>query len=348
MKQVAAWLRMVADGGDYPFPTSEASYNANLDKIDLVFPTNGGKLQADGSWLQESWAIDPDWPQSVPEIAAANGHTYIPSVFGSTSTGILTVLDSPSLQATAASNLVTLATSGRFDSPWDGVMFDLEQIPSSYQSKLSTFYTSLCEAVRSEGLLAGIWSRGRTGDSGPDYDEAYTNDFTVLGQVGDFVDMGCYSYWKPIPRSAGPYWWQRACIDYALSKGIQPRRLRLGCGLYSGYWEVEDGGGGYGTTHAKALELADGFSIDWIESNVNGVVREYYADLGAGCVWLHDDETLPHRLDLVDEYGLAGAHLFILGAEDDGVWRTIADWKRPAPREQRPTDRFYQAPNWCG
>jgi len=336
---------MAAIGGDYPAPTSEESYNANLDKLDMVYPNNGGDLQADGSWFQETWKINPDWPQSLPGIASGAGHTYMP-VMTCDATGVLTVLDSPSLQQAAADGLIDLALNTRFDAPWDGVMLDLEQIPLAYQSKLSDFYRVLSEHVRGEGLELGIWTRGRTGDTGPDYENAYTNDYAVLAETADFVEMGCYGYWNPLPRSMAPDWWERAAIEYAIGKGILPHHLRLGCGLFSRYWVTEDTGTGQPVTYAKALELAGGFSIDWIESNVNGTVREWYSDLGAGCLWIHDDDTLQNELTIADEYNLSGVGLFVPGMEDDGVWQVLADWRMPRPAERRRTSRRARTTNW--
>ena len=170
MKDVYAWLRTVAVAGEFPGPTSEDAYLANLGTINTVHPDNGGKLQADGTWLQESGKIAHPWPQSIPGIAQTNGHLYMPMVECDRS-AILDGLDNPAVQEAAASNLVALAESGRFDSPWDGVCLDLEGIPSAYKDKLSDFLYLISYKVRAAGFPLAIWVRGKVSDPGPDYDQ---------------------------------------------------------------------------------------------------------------------------------------------------------------------------------
>jgi spore germination protein YaaH len=314
--------------GPTGMPSSEAAYLANLDKIDVVMPLNGGKLQADGTWLQEDWAISPHWPQSLPSIARNASHLYMPGV-GNDRAGIVTVLDNPALQAIAAHNLVTLATSGRFDSPWDGIYLDLEGIPLAYQRPLSDFLYILSDEIRQSGLIVGISTRGRTGDMGSDYEDAYTYDFAVVGQTADYFDMQCYGYWNPSPRSISPYWWIEACIQYALSKQIARERITLGLGNFSKYWPESTSAFADEITYDRAIQLvADaGAALQWIEQNQNGTVREYFATVGAGHIWIHNGDTYRHGLDLIDRYDLLGNTLFITGAGDDLTWQTIKAWR---------------------
>jgi len=344
MKQVRASLRMCPVGGDYPAPTSEAAYLAHQNMLDSILPTNGGKLQADGTWLQEGWKLNPDWPQSLPGIARGAGQQYIPIV-NNDRVGILTVLDSVELQDIAAAGLVLLARSGRFDSPWGGVLLDLEGIPSAYKDKLSDFLLILSYQLRAESIPVGISVRGIVNDPGPDYDNAYSYDFEVVAQAADFVDLRCYGYWNPTPRSIAPHWWVEACVQYALSQGIPAQRVYLGLGNFARYWPIT---GNSGTWHnvtaeqaASLIRAANSF-VQWIESNGNGLVREKYADVGEGHIWLHDGDTLRHGLDLIDEYGLGGLGLFIPGMGDESVWQAIAEWKAPEPDviSRTPTGRM--------
>ena len=53
-------------------------------------------------------------------------------------------------------------------------------------------------------------------------------------------------------------------------------------------------------------------------------MRERWADLGAGHVWIHDGDTLSHRLALVDKYRLAGCNLFALGMGTPDIWAELA------------------------
>lgn len=333
MKTVSAYLRMSAAGGQFPIPTSEVAYNDNIVRIDRIFPLNGGKLQADGAWLQESWKIAPAWPQSLPGLAQQNNQIYMP-VVGCDRNGVLNVLDNPTVQQTAADNLINLALNTRFDAPWDGVVLNLEGVPSSYKGKLSQFFYLLSYKIRLSGMGCAISVRGIAGDPGPDYDDAYSHDFRVLSQIADIVDVYCYTYWNPtngsvINRSMAPYWWMQACIEYALGQGIPADRMSLGQGLFSKYYPNSSSNSSSDITYNQAVQLANDANvpIQWIERNGIGIARERFADLGAGHVWIHDGDTLRHGLDLVDKYGLMGMTHFTPGMGDDYHWQVIGDWK---------------------
>jgi spore germination protein YaaH len=319
---IRAWLQMMDIGGDYPIPTSEDSYNGRLSQLSTAIPTNGGKLQGDGTWLQESWKLDHEWGQTLPSIARAAGHMYTPAV-SCNRDDIVSILDDPQVQEIATTNLIQLAQT-RFDAPWDGVYLDIEGVPSAYKPQLSQFYRLLSYHIRSAGMTCNVWARGKVSDPGPDYDDAYANDFEVLGQIADAVEIGCYGYWKPvlttIDRSIAPHWWQRECIEYALSRGIPACRLIVGVGLYSMYYpDSGTNAGRVQITHDAALDLIQGANSqqEWMESGPFGLVRERRADLGAGHIWLHDVDTLRHSLDLVATYELHGISLFALGMEDE-------------------------------
>ena len=139
-------------------------------------------------------------------------------------------------------------------------------------------------------------------------------------------------------------------IENALAHGIPPARMYLGLTNCCRHVPISTEPHAPLCSYDQAIEIVRGANarIEWIENHETGLIREKYADLGKGHIWITDGDTIKPRLELVARYGLMGMMLFTPGMGDESVWRTIADWKRPAPREQRPTDRFYQAPNWCG
>lgn len=329
MRKLIAWLRMMKLSGDYPVPMSDISYNNNIEHIDYALPTNGGRLQTDGSWLQEGWKFNHDFGQGLKEQAHANNQIYMPIVDNNRE--FLPLLLSPSLQVIAADNLVELATVGRFDSPWDGVMIDLEGIPSAYKKQLSDFLYLLDQRLHTAGLSVGVSVRGKVAESGDDYDNAYSYDFNVVGQVADLVDLRCYDYWEPTNgnvenRSTGPFWWVKDCIEYALSKGIPNERIYLGLTVYSNY-HPEGTTNKRNITYDNAIEIAGNEPLNWIESNEIGIIREIKVDLPIGHIWMNDVNTLRHRLELVDDYDLVGSSIFVLGMEDERIWNLIGKWK---------------------
>jgi hypothetical protein len=324
---VWAWLRMFEVGGKYPIPTSEAAYKENLGAIDVAMPTNGGKLQGDGTWRQEPWKVHGEWPQGLPQLARDAGHLYIPMVDNDKNDmdAYLTVLDDPALHIAAADNLVALATGERFDSPWDGVILDFEATPSSHREQLADFHYVLADRIKQAGLLHGISVGGRVEDGG-------AHDFSIVAELADFVDLRCYGYRKPAPFSIGPYWWLEACIQFAFSEGIQPEQLLLGIGNFCAYQEDATHPSPYNRAEityeqAMALVEAAGATVEWIEGNDNGFIREWFAQIGKGHLWLHNAGTHEYNLNLIDQYSLMGNSLFAVGMGDEDIWELINAWR---------------------
>ena len=311
---VAPWLRMAPSGGNYPAPDSEAIYENNKQLIDIVFPSNGGKLQADGSWLQNPAETDAPFSQSLKGSSTQANQLYLPHV-GCDRTGIFTILDDEGIQEIAANNLVNLAMT-RFDAPWDGVCLDLEGITPDYKDKLSAFLHLLSFKLRKANLLVMV----AFGSCNDQIDEGdYWYDFGVISQVADFAGM----------YASGPYWAVEHCIQYALNQGIPPSRLIPVVGTYCQYYPISSSPQSIDCTYAQAIQIAhdNNAQLDWVESNENGLVRLIRADTGGGHIWIRDGDTLRHRLNLIDKYNLAGVAPFILGTESPNVWSVINDWK---------------------
>ena len=169
---------------------------------------------------------------------------------------------------------------------------------------------------------------GRAGDEGSDPPDAYTYDFSVVGALADYVDLRCYGYWAPPPRSIGPYWWQEACIRYATAKGIAASRILLGPGTFSKYYFDSNENDSDEITYEQALGLIDrtGGTLKWVETGDYGLVRERFAKVGVGHIWLRDALTHQYALDLVEEYGLLGISLFSPGMEDPLQWQVTEEW----------------------
>src|SRR3990167_9999922 len=100
-QKIAAYLRMTQLGGTYPAGDGQSEYESHADTINFVFPNNGGKLQSDGTWLQESWKFDNAWKQGLKIQKHSYGATYLPVVNQNSILELTTVLDSTELQQQA-------------------------------------------------------------------------------------------------------------------------------------------------------------------------------------------------------------------------------------------------------
>ena len=322
-KRMWTWLRMT-DGQQVP--SSEADYVAHANTVDAVLPLNGGKLQADGTWLQEANKIMPRWPHRLNDLARANGQLYMPGV-GNDSDGLPAVLDNPGRHARVAAELVKLATEGRYDSPWDGVFLDLEAIPGEYQQRMTRFLNVLGRAVRDAGLALGISVGATSVNNKAITDPAF--DLGVVRELADAVDLRCYDYWGPVPRSIGPYWWMEGVVQYALAGGLAAGKIIMGQANYSRHWPNARGGNSREMTFAQAMAFVqeNGAKVEWLDTGDYGPVRERIAQIGNGYVVIHDGDTYQQGLNIIQQYGLLGSTVFVPGMGDDRHWQVISAWR---------------------
>ena len=322
--------------------TDEAAYTLRRSLLDDLYPMHGGKLRADGTWLQQSVRIDAPFSVQLPVLAREAGQRYAPVLEDYSSEECMAFLDSPELWEGAIDDLLLLIDS-RFDAPWDGVMYGFEGAPSTYQAQTTDWFSMLAEALQSEGMLALMGFPGRRGDTGPAYDGYYTFDYRALGPVMDRINYGIAGYWAPAPVTKGPYWWVKESLEYGLETCEIPASkvyaYLTGWCLWCPYLESRQNMG-----YDQAMEMIGDTPIEWVEENVNGLVRENCAVLEDGVMWLLDGDYLNARLSLIDRYGIDGLGIYHPAWIADSLWQAIADWKRPA---SKPTDRFYQSPNWC-
>jgi len=350
MKQVRAWLRMTATGGDYPAPTSEADYLAHLNLIDAALPTHGGQLEADGTWTTFSLWESDEFCQALPGIARAAGHAYLPVLnpgHGTVGEKLMAVLDADqSVWEASTDQVVAMATETRFDAPWDGVIYDSigfsrPTVPD-YIERHQQFLTMMSNKVRAAGLSFGLASHGQDLDY-------FTADLD-LGLVAEIADTFDYYFmrYRAQPPSICPYWWIVRELEAALSAGMAPSQMYLGIPNFAAYYPdgTQDLAEMHTVTHAQAVQIVgeNSASIQWIEDTDDGLYLQWSAQWDNTTMWISDGDTVRPRLGLADYYGLPGMMLAMPGMGDESIWRTIADWKRPA---SKPTDRFYQSPNWC-
>ena len=338
--------RVVATMVTWGDRTDEAVYLAHRGLFDSVRPIHGGNVRADGTWIERAYRIDAPFSQALPALAREASQSYCPAIAGYDHAEWSALLDNPRAWQGAVDGLLALIDS-RFDKPWDGCLFAFEGTELEQQDRATELISMLADAVRAEGLPAWMNVMGREGDTGLSYDGTYALDYRALNRVVDGFTYGIAGYWKPLPRSIGPFWWANGCLGYAVDDcRIPARKITVNLGGWSRLMPPSGGTSGTLYFYDDALELVGDAPIRWMEQNDNGIIREHYARLEDGStMWLNDGRWVRERLPLLDRRGIESVSFFRPAMAAPDTWRTIADWKRP--RESRPADRFYQSPNWC-
>jgi spore germination protein YaaH len=328
-KNVSAWLRMASIAGTYPIPSSEVSYFLHENRFNNVMPLNGGALDIDGTWIQDSNKLG-DFAADIYANAVSSNKIYAPVITFLNRTAGETILSSPILMQTSADNLVTLLSTRPLDSPWKAVDFDFEGVDKAYKNNMTAFCQILTNTLRNydPNIYISTSLRGKTNDPGVDYGDAYLYDFDAVLPLFDMVNLYCYGYWNPTDgtqRSIAPYWWIEDCIKYALAHGGSHNKIILGLVTYSKYQTTALEQPDTTITYDQAITIinTNGSSLEWIDSNVYGRVEEKVANLPIGRLWVADRDSYRNSLELVNQYDLAGHALFVLGMEDSGIWNVM-------------------------
>jgi hypothetical protein len=253
-----------------------------------------------------------------------NGQQYTPTVTAS-GANFEAVLDSPSLSATAIQNLVTTATERAHDGPWDGVDFDLEGIDNSYRDALTAWYEAAITALGDEGLSANISLAPALSDSDP---ARLAHDVGELTNIADSITLMLYASYDMNPNTApGAVGFGQRGLDYVFGKNIAHNKTWGGLAVTSRY--LDDGVAQHLSYSNGQDELTTaGEETRWYELGVDGRRFSFHrATWDADEIWVVDEDTLRVHLNLIQEYDLAGASLFILGCETSDVWPIIAEWQ---------------------
>jgi spore germination protein YaaH len=129
-------------------------------------------------------------------------------------------------------------------------------------------------------------------------------------------------------------------IKYAL-RHVPAHKIVLGVPFYGRYWKVGQSYGGYGLHLTKVRELLDRFNgrVDFDEHTAspkatvtigsqNGNYRLSGSSLTPGTyvVWFENEESIKHKLRLVQKYGLKGTGSWSLGQETVDTWDYYGIW----------------------
>lgn len=201
----------------------------------------------------------------------------------------------------------------------DGINLDIEGIKPEAGPHYVQFIRELSVACRQEGIVLSVDNY---------VPSAYTSFYNRAeqGRVADYVIIMAYD-----EHYAGGEAGSVSSITY-VENGIKdtlavvPKEKTI-CAVpfYTRVWT--DNGG---TTTSSALGISA--AKTWIEEN--GVelywqeeLGQYYGELqseeGVKLVWMEEETSLGRKMDLIEEYGLAGVACWKLGFEPASVWEVV-------------------------
>lgn len=213
----------------------------------------------------------------------------------------------------------------------DGINVDFENFHVEYRDFFTLFISELGGRCRQEGLVLSVdvtmistseyWSMG--------YDRA------ALAAEADYIIVMAYDeHWStsPVAGSVASLPWVEQGLQLILSQ-VPPEQLILGVPFYTRLWELENVGEtrqvlkswSYSMHRAQEIIVENDAVIEWDE-NARQHTASFTRDGLDYIMWLEDTTSMSYRLDLVNQYELAGVACWRRGLEKDEIWTLINDW----------------------
>jgi spore germination protein YaaH len=130
------------------------------------------------------------------------------------------------------------------------------------------------------------------------------------------------------PGPVAGYPWIKACLEYLLSLGVRPSKISLGLAGYSDWWypAYDDTNGarlrGSDISYAQLKAILDSAGVKPVW---DGTQKSPYATWEVKGVfrhaWLEDARAFMEKLELARTYRLRGYSVWVLGSEDEAVWK---------------------------
>ena len=208
----------------------------------------------------------------------------------------------------------------------DGINLDFENIYEADKNMYTRLVVELAPRLREMGKVLSVDVTAP--DGSPDWSLCY--DRNEIANAADYIIfMGYDQNGISSPKegtTAGCDWVKANINKFLGQEGVDSSKLILGVPFYTRVWIEKDG-----ELYSKVWDMEDiyenipeGTNIEWDDS-LKQNYAEYEQDGATYKVWIEDDDSIKAKLELVNEYNLAGAAYWEKDREPDEIWNTISE-----------------------
>lgn len=223
------------------------------------------------------------------------------------------VLRDPQARKNLTENIYQMVQSKNFY----GVDFDFEYIPAEDKDLYAALVAETARRLHPEGyiVLVALAPKTYTEQPGLLYEG---HDYAALGNAADLALLMTYEwgYRYGPPMAVAPLNNVRQVVEYGITQ-ISPNKILLGIPNYGYDWTLpfvpgESAAETISNIEAPARAARYGAEIQFDETAQSPFYR-YTDELGRPhIVWFEDARSIRSKLNLIEEYGLAGASIWTI------------------------------------
>ena len=223
-------------------------------------------------------------------------------------------------------NLITNVIRIMVQKGYTALDVDFEYLPPEYKYQYYEFLQAMQIALTDRGfsLIVALAPKVSADQRGLLYE---AHDYGLIGSAADLVFLMTYEWgyaYSP-PMAVAPVDSVRKVVEYALSE-IPREKILLGIPIYGYDWILphEPGRAARSLSPEEAVSLA---AERGAEIRYDPISQEpyFYYSIGAEAhiVWFEDVRSIRAKLDLAEEYGLAGVGYWHAGRAFPGNWSLL-------------------------
>ncbi|MCW2279344.1 glycosyl hydrolase family 18 protein [Heliophilum fasciatum] len=224
---------------------------------------------------------------------------------------------------TARQNLINQLKTTLPKYGYAGVNVDIENVPASCRSNYTQLIKEMKAALSPLNLKVIVSTPGKVyNDTTSNWGGAF--DFAALGQYADYIQIMTYDehYYGGTPGAVASIGYVTKAVQYTLTT-MPKTKVLLGIATYGYDW------------YGPSTKVVNYFSVPKLLTQYNITPKwddlsktpwfTYTDSVGLSHqVWYENAQSTAYKLDLVNQYGLAGVGIWRLGFEDQSFWNTVS------------------------
>ena len=204
----------------------------------------------------------------------------------------------------------------------DGINVDFENMYQEDKDNYSRFLIELAPRLHEAGLTLSV------DVTAPDGSETWSlcYDRNTIGKVADYIIFMGYDQNGVSSTEAGTVaganWVELNIKKFLGQEGVSSDKLILGIPFYTRLWKEQDGTLTSSVVNMRSVTVPEGVEKTWDEETKQYYI-EYERDGATYKMWIEDEESIKAKLDLINNYNLAGAGFWSKDRESNTVWSII-------------------------